>query len=173
MTKFKLIPATLVAALLMSGATVAGAQDMSGASKDMMQAQTMKHGMKRGGHGGHGMMRQIMAKADANGDGAVTQDEIDTFRASLVEDADVSGDGNLSLDEFQAIHMELMRERMVDMFQRLDADGDGAVTQAEMDDHFGNIVARMDRNDDGQLDRDDRRGGKGKKQGGGTGMRSE
>jgi len=106
--------------------------------------------------GGRGMMGQILQKADTNGDRAVTQAEIDTFRAATVAKADASGEGSISLDEFEAIYLGMTRNRMVDAFQTLDVDGDGVVTQAEMDKRFGDIVARMDRNDDGQLDRADR-----------------
>ncbi len=176
MTNSKIIPGTLVAvAALLSGLTFATAQTASETAPVQVEesGQTAKGTRAdfRKGHGkrgGHGMMRQIMKKVDADGDGAVTQAEIDTFRASLVEGADVSGEGDISLDEFEAIYLELTRERMVDSFQKLDADGDGVVTQAEMDNRFGNVVERMDRNDDGKLDRDDRRrrGGKGHKHGG-------
>jgi hypothetical protein len=102
------------------------------------------------------MFRQIMQKVDANDDHAVTQAEIDTFRAATVAEADASGEGDISLDEFKTINFDLTGEQMVDAFQKLDADGDGVVTQAEMDSRFGDIVERLDRNGDGKLDREDR-----------------
>jgi hypothetical protein len=113
---------------------------------------------RRGNGGSRGTMGQIIEMADANGDRAVTQDEIDTFRAGIVADADTSGEGDISLDEFQGIYLKLTRDNMVDAFQRLDADGDGAVTQPEMDRRLGDVIDRMDRNGDGKLDRDDRGG---------------
>ncbi|WP_162497338.1 EF-hand domain-containing protein [Roseovarius dicentrarchi] len=174
MTYSKIIPGTLVAVVaLASGLTFANAQTAPNTAPMQMEntaqgAMATRADYRRGHgkRGGHGMMGQIMRQADANGDGAVTQDEIDTFRAGLVANADASGDGDISLDEFQTIYLELTRERMVDMFQKLDADGDGVVTQAEMDKRFGNIVERMDRNDDGKLSRDDKRGHGGKGHGG-------
>ncbi len=104
------------------------------------------------------MFGAMMQKVDADADGAVTQAEIDTFRATLVTGADTSGEGDISLDEFETIYLEMIRDRMVDAFQNLDSDGDGVVTQAEMDQRFGNVVEQMDRNDDGKIDADDRGG---------------
>ncbi|WP_272008942.1 EF-hand domain-containing protein [Roseovarius sp. ZX-A-9] len=177
MTKSRFLPGSfIVAAALLSGLTVATAQNANDtapvAAQAAADAPDGKHdghrgerGHRRGHghHGEHGMMRQIMERVDANNDRAVTQEEVDTFRASVVTDADKSGEGNISLDEFETIYLDLTRERMVDAFQKLDADGDGAVTQAEMDKRFGDVVERMDRNGDGKLDREDhkRRGRKG------------
>ncbi|MBI6630785.1 EF-hand domain-containing protein [Pontibaca salina] len=166
MTNSKILPGTFVAVTaLLSGLTVATAQTSPTAapaqvetSADAPEATRADFRKGHGHRGGHGMMRHIMKKVDANGDGAVTQEEIDTFRAAIVTEADVSGEGDISLDEFETIYLEMTRERMVDAFQSLDADGDGVVTQAEMDARFGNVVERMDRNDDGKLDRDDRGG---------------
>ncbi|HEY9038621.1 MAG TPA: hypothetical protein VIN05_06735 [Roseovarius sp.] len=173
MTTSKIIPGTFLAvAALLSGLTVATAQTAPETAPVQVEETAQTAQMTRadfrkgpGGRRGHGMMGQVMQKADADADGAVTQAEIDTFRAGLVEGADASGDGDLSLDEFETIYLELTRERMVDIFQKLDPDGDGVVTQTEMDNRFGNVVARMDSNGDGQLDRDDRRDRDGKRGG--------
>ncbi|WP_281980952.1 EF-hand domain-containing protein [Thalassorhabdomicrobium marinisediminis] len=162
MTNSRILPGSFIAvAALLSGLTVATAQTAPDAAPEQTQAAAPDRApaAHRKGHdrrGGRGMMGQIMEQVDADGDGAVTQVEIDTFRVSLVEGADTSGDGDISLAEFEAIYLEMTRNRMVDAFQSLDADGDGVVTPAEMDARFGNIVDRMDRNDDGKLDRDDR-----------------
>lgn len=166
MTSSKIIPGAFIAvAALLSGLTVATAQTSPTSAPvqvettaDAPKATRVDFRKDRGNRGGRGMMGQLMKKVDANGDRAVTQTEIDTFRAATVANADASGEGDISLDEFETIYLELTRNRMVDAFQNLDADGDGVVTQAEMDARFGNIVERMDRNDDGKLDREDRDG---------------
>lgn len=148
----------LATAVLLTGMTLAVAQTATDTTPvQAPQAKEMRvdFRMERGARGG-GMMGRILQQADANGDRALTQDEIDTFRAALVANADASGDGNISLDEFETLYLEVTRARMVDAFQALDADGDGVVTQAESDARFGDIVDRMDRNQDGQFDRDDR-----------------
>ncbi|AKI00728.1 EF hand [Hoeflea sp. IMCC20628] len=163
MNNSKLLPVGLVAIMaVVSGYTVASAQtamDTEVQAPKVMNVDFRGHGGKHGKRGGRGMMHQILQKVDADGDGAVTQAEIDAFRSALVSEADASGDGNISIAEFETIYLQMVRNKMVDAFQRLDEDGDGMVTQAEMDEKFGNVVERMDRNDDGKLDRGDRRGG--------------
>lgn len=162
MNKLKISPVGILAILaVVSGSTVATAQtamEKHAPAPEVMNVDFRGHGDGPGKRGGGKMMRQILEKVDANGDRAVTQDEIDTFRASLVSEADTSGDGNISLAEFETIYLKMMRNQMVDAFQHLDEDGDGMLTQAEMDIRFGNVVERMDRNGDGKLDRDDRGG---------------
>ncbi|MFD0915792.1 EF-hand domain-containing protein [Pseudahrensia aquimaris] len=111
----------------------------------------------RGGKRGGGMMQMLRA-ADANNDGDITKEEIDTYRAAQVAAADANKDGNISLGEFETIWMDMTKQRMVRAFQRLDADGDGSVTQAERDAPVERMVRRMDRNGDGVINREDRRG---------------
>lgn len=115
------------------------------------------HGRHGGfGRGGGEMFLELFNRVDADGDGAVTQDEVDAFRASRVGEADASGDGALSIEEFDTLYRELTRSRMVDAFQELDADGDGTISAAELDTRLGDVVARMDRNADGALTIEDR-----------------
>ncbi len=108
----------------------------------------------QGGPGG-GQGLRMLERLDADGDGAVTQEEIDTVLAGSLAEFDASGDQSLTLDEFQGLWLDHMRERMVDHFQFHDADGDGLVTEAELDRPFSDLVSRMDRNGDGQLSLDD------------------
>ncbi len=107
-----------------------------------------------------GRMITLMETFDANQDGDLTQEEIDTTRAERLATFDTDGDGSLTLEEFQALWLDAMRERMVDQFQAHDDDGDGQVTAAEFGERFANIVDRRDTNGDGVLNADDmRRGG--------------
>jgi hypothetical protein len=158
-TKTKIIGITLVAAL--------AAPSFSAANEDR------KGKGKRGGHHMGQMIDQI-ALWDGNGDGQVTQDEINAFRAARLAEFDTNADGTLSLEEYEALWADAMRERMVDMFQRHDDDGDGIVTATEFAERYENTVARLDRNDDGVLSKDDLRGkrgqrGEGRHGGGGDG----
>lgn len=134
-----------------------------------------RHGMEGfGGHGG-GMFR-MLEQLDANKDGKLTQEEIDTGRKDALARSDADKDGKLTLAEYEKVWLEQMRPMMVRQFQHLDADGDAAVTADEFGKPFAGIVARMDRNDDGALDESDRRRGWGGKhrrghgEGGGPGM---
>ncbi|WP_112320540.1 EF-hand domain-containing protein [Oceanibium sediminis] len=108
---------------------------------------------------GMGRMRGFLEAFDADGDGGLTQEEIDTARAERLAEFDTDGDGSLSLSEFEALWLDAMRERMVDQFQRHDDDGDGQVTAEEFGERFKGIVAARDTNGDGVLNADDMRRG--------------
>lgn len=170
MTSRKLLTTAFLATALAAGSVmIAGAQETSdtpGSQPKSEQSEhraDFRHGDRDKGHGergrGHGrhhkggseMFRTLFVQVDADGDGSVTQVEIDTFRAAKVGEADSSGDGALSIEEFDTLYREFTRSRMVDAFQDLDADGDGVISAAEMDSRFGDIVERMDRDDDGAL----------------------
>ena len=118
-----------------------------------------QHGDGHAGHGGKIRLMQMIESYDANGDGSVSQDEIDQFRADRLHKFDTNGDGKLSLDEYQALWLDAMRERMVDQFQAHDDDGDGLVTVEEFDDRTSHLVMMRDRNGDGVLNMDDLRRG--------------
>lgn len=133
-------------------------EDMAGADADANVAHAARlHGREAGEHGNrrHGMMGQndIMTTFDTNGDGQVTQAEIDDFRGSRLAKFDTDGDGNLTLAEYQALWLAAMREKMVDQFQALDADGDAMVTAEEFKRPYADLVRRIDRNGDGVLTR--------------------
>lgn len=135
------LPATfLIVTLTLSGAAVATAQTND----------TAQHG------GGPGVLMARLSEIDTNGDGAVSQAEVDAFRAARLAAADTDGDGALSEEEWIAAAQQAREDRHGRAFDRLDADGDGRVTQAETDAVMGDIVARRDRNGDGQLSREDR-----------------
>lgn len=102
-------------------------------------------------------MMELFRQADADGDGAVTQEEVDAFISSTLQNGDANGNGTVSLDEFKAIWVVLMERMIVDRFQSMDEDGDGEISRAEVDEKFGAIVERMDRDGDGRLTRTDRR----------------
>jgi Ca2+-binding EF-hand superfamily protein len=113
-------------------------------------------GWGRHGHGHYGGPGFFEAY-DANGDGRLTEAEIEEVRQSRLTEFDQDGDGSLSLEEYQALWMDAMRERMVDRFQSHDDDGDGMVTSEEFAEPFGRIVSRLDRNDDGEVTADEMR----------------
>ena len=121
-----------------------------------------------GGHHGHGMhllgkgqlglvAMEMLESIDADGDGKLTQAEIDKARNDRHAAHDADGDGNLGLEEFAGLWHETTRPLTVRAFQMLDTDGDAVVTRAEYDRPLAGIVERFDRNDDGALSPDDRR----------------
>ena len=92
---------------------------------------------------------EVIAAVDGDGDGALTQAEIDAFLAAQLEEADADGDGAVSVEEFAPLYFERTRPAMVDAFQALDADGSGTVAAGELDARFGGLVDRLDRDRDG------------------------
>ena len=120
-----------------------------------------------GGMMGDGMFSGQMAgfdfaKADADGDGKVTRDELAAYRQSRVGGADTDGDGMISVEELTSAMTAQMQARIEQrakarveaqdvngdgklsveelivpptngrIFDRLDADGDGAVSADEL-----------------------------------------
>ena len=115
------------------------------------------HGDYRGGHHGGRHMGALLEFYDADGDGKLTQAELDSGRSEQHAAFDSDGDRQLSLEEYEALWLEAMRSRMVDRFQHLDEDGDGLVTVVEYTEPLSDLVARKDRNGDGALSREDKK----------------
>jgi Ca2+-binding EF-hand superfamily protein len=107
------------------------------------------------GHGGP-IVREMLASVDTNGDGALSQDEINEAINVRFTTFDANHDGSLSLDEYEALWADITRPLAVRTFQFLDPNGDAAVSKAEVEDRFGSVVAHMDRNGDGMLSEADR-----------------
>ncbi len=111
--------------------------------------------MQGGGSDRRGGAMRMMEAYDTDGDGRLTQGEVDRSRAARVKKFDKDGDGMLSIGEYEALWLDAMRERMVDQFQEHDADGDGKVTVEEFGKRYARMIERMDRNGDGVLDEED------------------
>ena len=127
-------------------------------------------GHRHGGFGGHhghamkflpmGQLRltamEVLDSIDADGDGKLTQSEIDNERNDRHATHDADGDGNLGLEEFVALWHETTRPLTVRAFQMLDTDGDAVITRSEYDRPLADIVERLDRDGDGALSPSDR-----------------
>lgn len=91
---------------------------------------------------------------DADGDGRVTEAEIQSFRQGQVTALDANDDGFLSAEEIAAHRSRGQGERAARMVERLDADGDGLLSAAELavrGDRMG-LFGRIDANGDGAVD---------------------
>ena len=147
-TKTKTLTAIGVAAVL-GGAALAG----------------MSHAGHRDGGRGMGFLdkgqlavsaMELFDAVDGDGDGKLTQAEIDKARNDRHAAHDADGDGNLSLEEFAGLWYATTRPLTVRAFQMLDTDGDAIVSRAEYDRPLAGIVERLDRNRDGGLSIRDR-----------------
>lgn len=77
--------------------------------------------------------RMIFEELDADGNGAVTLEELQAAGEARFAQADTDGDGALSRDELLARGAERAEARVDRMLERADADGDGLLTQAELE----------------------------------------
>ena len=101
----------------------------------------------------------VVERFDTDGDGRLTQAEIDAARADHMARFDANSDGALTLEEFEGLFHELTQPVTVRAFQMLDPDGDASISADELDKRLARAVARHDRNGDGALSPDDMRRG--------------
>ena len=175
--------AVLLGAAAVAVPTFVTAHDRGGMRGDMMGGAMMGAGMMGGFD---------FAAVDADGDGKVTQAELDAHRKTSVAGFDTDGDGMISKDEATAFATGKMQARitaMIDqqfamrdldgdgklsaveliappahtgLFDRADADGDGAVSEAE----FSAMQERMQGMRGQGFGKSGRRGGHGHSMGG-------
>ncbi|MBS0564472.1 MAG: calcium-binding protein [Proteobacteria bacterium] len=107
------------------------------------------------------VMPNILAQADANGDGAVSKAEMDAFLKTEFAQMDTNHDGFVSDDEMKAFILAKMAARAGEMADRRikadDSNGDGRLTLAELegDRRLSRMFARLDRDGDGTISRDE------------------
>ena len=118
---------------------------------------------------------------DANGDGALTADEISNHRADKMakyaksgkrgearfKKLDTDGNGTLSKEEFDAgmskHHAKRFQKRQARMMEHLDANKDGKITQDEMGTHLQDrMMARLDADGDGRISKKEMKSMRGK-----------
>ena len=119
----------------------------------MKRGAMMHGGMMQGGMGHR--IERMMERFDGDGDGVLTQAEIDASHGAMLKTFDANKDGVLELGEFRELWLDHMRTRMVDHFQTLDEDGDGKVTDKELNAPMARMMRRHDANDDDRLSREE------------------
>ncbi|MDM7458695.1 MAG: EF-hand domain-containing protein [Paracoccus sp. (in: a-proteobacteria)] len=115
---------------------------------------------RMGGPGGHagkrmegrGMGNHAMRQSlDADGDGTVTEAEMEAGMIALHAKHDADGDGTLSSEEFAAMVKTMDGPAADRPFAMLDADGDGQISVEEMT-FPAQMMARMNRGHGGASD---------------------
>ncbi|MBC9031506.1 ca2+ sensor protein [Sphingomonas sp. JC676] len=96
--------------------------------------------------------RDPLARADANGDGIVTREEMLADVDARFAKLDANKDGKVTADE-RKVFAEGTRPRMMG---RTDANGDGAVTLEEQRAQANKRFDRIDTNHDGKIDQSER-----------------
>lgn len=92
---------------------------------------------------------------DTDGDGMITQAELDAQREARFAALDTNGDGQVTLDEFTASAQIRSAERAERMFSNLDADGDGTLSRDVIEMRGGpdgaSLIERLDGDGDGAI----------------------
>ncbi|WP_158284932.1 EF-hand domain-containing protein [Hoeflea marina] len=102
--------------------------------------------MGKMGHGG------MMARLDADKSGDISSDEFADIGVGRLVKADSNGDGELSIDEIQTAMEAQRKERMAEMYKRrFDINGDGKITVSELTSQQDKRFALLDSNDDGSI----------------------
>lgn len=126
----------------------------------MAERGGMGHG-PQGGMGGFGSMIDF-ATLDADGDGLLTQAEIEGAAAAAFAAADTDGDGGLSPDELLAQAQERMAQMMAargeQMIERFDDNEDGLLQADEIGSRMPDaerMISRLDQDDDGAISQEE------------------
>lgn len=105
--------------------------------------------------GGGRHMGRFIKTLDANGDGAVTLDEVLAKRQPHFDRIDTNKDGVIDQAEVAASAKERVDYWVKRIVRRLDADGDGKITRAEVEARAKKRFSWADHNDDGVVDAND------------------
>lgn len=104
---------------------------------------------------------------DSNGDGQLTETEMQAHATARFNEADTNGDGSLSAEELTARadsqKAERMARRIAKMIEKRDTNGDGVLSQEELQPRDrGDMFAKLDTNEDGMISQEEFDAAKGK-----------
>jgi Ca2+-binding EF-hand superfamily protein len=140
--------AVIGGSVLLAGAVFAGvsfASDNGGGWGHKMHGS---FGKDMGNH-----MNEVFSTVDADQDGQLTVQEIETARTKYFTDMDSNNDSQIELAEFETALLQIMRPQLEKRFLKFDENGDGVISEEEISVHLSKVISRMDRNDDGIIEK--------------------
>lgn len=115
---------------------------------------------RTGGQEG-GFIQELMARMDTNKDGTVTHQEMEDFHKQRFSIADANHDGALTQDEFltaesrDEVRQQARQSRMMGTFTGLDQNSDGVLNLTEAQAMVTERFKRLDANGDGKITQDE------------------
>ncbi|MEM0990559.1 MAG: hypothetical protein AAGK00_16950 [Pseudomonadota bacterium] len=94
---------------------------------------------------------RMFDRIDLNGDGTITQAEMEDFSAERFVAMDVNGDGLVSLTEMEEASKRRSADRAGRRFERLAADGNGVVDRSELLIRVAERFERLDADGNGAV----------------------
>lgn len=112
------------------------------------------------GEGRRGDHAPPLEMLDTDGDGNITKAEVDAHRAEQFAKADSNGDGVVSAEEMtafgEAMKADRKAKRQGDMFARMDANGDGVIGAEEFGPRADEMFSKVDADGDGVITPEER-----------------
>jgi Ca2+-binding EF-hand superfamily protein len=108
-------------------------------------------------HGGPPPIDRIFERFDANKDGRLTQDELPAQVAERIMEADADGDGAVTKEELEQARQKLGDRFLDRLFERFDANADGKLTPDEVPPRLADRLMKADADGDGGVTKDELR----------------
>jgi Ca2+-binding EF-hand superfamily protein len=112
----------------------------------------------RGGHGAAGGapgIDKLFERLDTNKDGKLTKDELPERPADRIMKADADGDGAVTKEELQAARDKMGGQMADKLFERFDANKDGKLTRDELPEKLADRIMKADADGDGAVTKEE------------------
>ncbi|MBM3501191.1 MAG: hypothetical protein FJX74_21280, partial [Armatimonadetes bacterium] len=124
-------------------------------TKEELQQARPGRGGGPGGPGGPPSIDQVFERFDLNRDGKLTKDELPEPVAERIMKADADGDGAVTKEELEQARRK-MGGRFIDkLFERFDANQDGKLTKEELPAQFAEKLMQADADGDGAVTKEE------------------